>query len=103
MSAPITTVPCNGDFVVFVGAAVTPGAYETDVQRFLTNNPGAMYLRTDRACTSLVQDRDGNPIYAVFHGPFPSRSAACSVSDQFDGSTVKQLIDSGEPMADEQC
>lgn len=103
LTVPISSVPCDGEFVVLVGAAVTPGAYGTDVQRFLTDNPGTSYLRTGRECTSLVQNLEGNPIYAVFFGPVASRSVACSISEQLDGSTVKQLIDSGEPLADEQC
>jgi len=65
VSVPISSVPCDGEYVVLVGSAVTPGRYGADVERFLQKYPGAQYLRTDRACTSLVQSRDGNPIYAV--------------------------------------
>lgn len=103
LSVPVSNVSCDGKYAVFVGAAVTPGAYESDVERLLKSNPGAKYLRTDRACSSLVQDREGSPIYAVFQGPFSSKSSACSASARVDGATVKQLIDSGEPLSEEQC
>ncbi|MEJ7648690.1 MAG: hypothetical protein WKF57_06615 [Nakamurella sp.] len=103
LGTPITTVACDGEFVVIVGSAVSPDSYASDVQRFLSGSPGSKYLRTDRACSSLVQEVNGNPIYAVFQGPFKSRSEACTVAAQMSESTVKQLIDSGEPRANEQC
>lgn len=103
LDVPITKVRCDSQYIVIVGSAVDPDSYPSDVQRFLSGNPGTKYLRTDQACSSLVQDVDGNPIYAVFQGPFPSQAAACAVRYQIKDSTVKRLVESGEPMADEQC
>lgn len=35
VSVPVSSVACDGEYVVFVGAAVKPGSYDADVERYL--------------------------------------------------------------------
>ncbi|NNG36493.1 Hsp70 family protein [Nakamurella aerolata] len=104
VSVPISSPGCSGQYVVFVGSAVVPGKYAEDVQRFLNNYPDAQYLRTDATCSSFSPDYKGNPIYSAYYGPYSSKASACEQRNSLGGdATVKQAIDSGEPLENEKC
>lgn len=94
----ISSPACDGGFALFVGSAVTLGRYHDDVADFLSLNPGASYMRN--RCLSLRRETsDGNPIYAVYYGPFPSLQEAlanCSRSAATD-AFVKPLDDVSDP------
>ncbi|MGH3906358.1 MAG: hypothetical protein ACRDTE_19590 [Pseudonocardiaceae bacterium] len=90
LSRPITRPACDGRFVVFVGAAVDPTAYRTEVQDLLDAHPGSEYLLAGDTCPSLrSRDDAGNEIYGVYYGPFANRDQACGARG--GGSYVKVL------------
>lgn len=75
-----------------------------NVADLLALYPDANYLRTDQTCASLRPEVDGNAIYSVYFGPFPSRQAACDA--RFRGaedSYVKQLSPDLDPMHQVDC
>jgi serine/threonine-protein kinase len=78
LAKPIANVGCTGQYVTLVHSATTPGAYSEEVAGMLAANPGSSYLRTDASCGALVQQLDGNPVYAVYFGPFGSGGVACA-------------------------
>lgn len=69
---------CDGSYITALASAVNPDRYTDEVARGLRDYPGAQYLRTDQACPSLRPDLDGNPIYMVYFGPYPSLDQACA-------------------------
>ncbi len=81
LSTPISTERCDGDIVIFVGAAVDPASYGARINELLNNNPGSKYMRTaSTGCSSLRWQYDnGADIYAVYYGPIYSFAAACSL------------------------
>ena len=93
LSTPISTVGCTGTPIVLYSSAITPGAYAADVQTALDDHPGASYLRTDQACSSLKQSVNGNAIYAVFRA-YSSTNAACAAEGD---SASFRLLDNGSP------
>ena len=79
LPTPMTRPSCDGRGIVVLYSAVTPGAYESEIRSALASNPGARYLRTDRACPSLRQrDENGNVIYAVYRDSGYSRAELCA-------------------------
>lgn len=90
LTKPIANLGCTGQYVTLVHSAVTPGAYPDEVASMLAAFPGSSYLRTDASCGSLSQQRNGNPIYAVYFGPFGSGTAACGARPT-GGAYVKVL------------
>jgi len=89
---PMDQPACDGSYITLIGASVEPDNYRTEISRILNSFPGSNYLRTDVTCLSLRQELEGNPIYAVFFGPFSTFREACgarSLGPQ--GSYVKRL------------
>lgn len=84
LSVPIANVGCTGQYVTLVHSATTPGVYQDEVASMLAAFPGTSYLRTDASCGSLAQDLNGNPIYAVYYGPFGSGGVACGARPSQD-------------------
>ncbi|MBD8505763.1 hypothetical protein HT102_04600 [Hoyosella sp. G463] len=101
VSVPMTRPSCGSSEaigIVVLGNAVTPGHYEEEVQRLLDQNPGAHYLRTDRACPSLRQSVDGHPIYAVFQFAGTTKEAMCqAVREAGDGAYGRWLSTFHDP------
>ncbi len=94
LSRSITRPACDGRFVVFVGAAVGPTAYRTEVQDLLDAHPGGEYLLAGDTCPSLrSRDDAGNEIYGVYHGPFANRDQACSVRSSQGGDSYVKVLD----------
>lgn len=94
--------PCDDVYITVLFSAIQPDAYEQQVSSRLDAHPGSRYLRTDQSCSSLRQSINGNPIYAVFLGPFDTADEACdSLAD--DSSYVRLLSNttpSGEATVD---
>lgn len=79
LSVPLTRPACDGRGIVVLYSAVTPGAYEQEIASALAQFPGASYLRTDMACSSLRQrDQNGNVIYAVYRPSGYSQQELCA-------------------------
>jgi uncharacterized RDD family membrane protein YckC len=79
LAEPISRLGCDGEYAVFVGAAVKPSSYATDVDHLLGQHPGSRYVFTPEACTSLRSHADnGNEIYAIFYGPYTTSGKACA-------------------------
>ncbi|MGX5653458.1 hypothetical protein ACWKWC_01635 [Geodermatophilus nigrescens] len=98
LTAQISQPACNGQWVVFVGAATMPGRYAADVSQLLETHPGAEYLLTDGSCSSLRQRLDdGGLIYAVYVGYFADQAAACSARDTIGGGAYVKLLDNVTP------
>ncbi|WP_149361535.1 serine/threonine protein kinase [Lolliginicoccus suaedae] len=101
VSVPMTRPSCGSSDaigIVVLGNAVTPGQYDEEVQRLLDENPGAHYLRTDRACPSLRQSVDGHPIYAVFQFAGTTKEAMCqAVRNAGDGAYGRWLSTTHDP------
>jgi serine/threonine-protein kinase len=94
LSTPISYPSCDGEGIVVLGNAVTPGRYVSDVQRLLNMFPGASYLRTDRACPSLRQSTEtGNPIYAVYRVPGPTQRDVCGAVHAAGGDAYGKWLD----------
>lgn len=94
LSRSITRPACSGRFVVFVGAAVNPTAYRTEVQHLLDAHPGSEYLLAGDTCPSLrSRDNAGNKIYGVYYGPFVTRHQACSDRNSRSGGSYVKVLD----------
>lgn len=77
LAQPILDEACDGRYITFVGSAVGAEPYADEVATLLARYPGSNYIWT-RACPSLRQEfRDGNDIYGVVFGPYPTREEAC--------------------------
>ena len=78
LSTPMTVPACDGQGIVVLNSAVTPGNYASEVQSWLSEFPGSKYLRTDQACPSLrPRDDNGNVIYAVYRESGRTQEAVC--------------------------
>ena len=96
LSIPVSSVGCDGTVIVIFGSAVSPSTYSSDVQALLDAHPGSSYLRTDQACTSLVQaTQDGKPLYAVYQSFGTDVAAACAAAP--GDASVRRLENSGNP------
>ncbi|MGH3838644.1 MAG: hypothetical protein ACRDSF_23565 [Pseudonocardiaceae bacterium] len=94
LSRSITRPACDGRFVVFVGAAVGPTAYRTEVQDLLDAHPGSEYLLAGDTCPSLRSwDDAGNEIYGVYYGPFANQDQACGVRSSQGGDSYVKVLD----------
>lgn len=101
LTTPITHPACNGSYAAFVYNATTPGAYTSEISAALARHPGAAYLRTDQSCSSLRQDLNGNPIYAVY---FPGDLAAvCAVKARVGGDAYARRLDNSTAVGVEVC
>lgn len=89
------TVPaCDGTGIVVLYSATNPASYSTEVAALLASNPGAQYLRTDNACSSLRQQTsDGNAIYAVYRPAGPTDQLVCSAVDAAGGDAYGKWLD----------
>jgi serine/threonine protein kinase, bacterial len=89
---------CDGSYVVFVAASVTPGQYAVEMQKALNRYQGANYLRTDQACSSLrAATPAGNAIYAAYMGPYGSKGEACAARSAIGGDAYVKILDSQTP------
>jgi hypothetical protein len=78
LTQPILDEACDGRYITFVGSAVGAAPYADEVATLLARYPGSNYIWT-KACPSLRQEfRDGNDIYGVVFGPYPTREEACA-------------------------
>jgi serine/threonine-protein kinase len=101
---PMARPPCDGSYIVMVGAAVTPGLYASAISDILVRFPGSGYLRTDQTCASLRASSGGNPIYSVFYGPYATAGEACSTRDQIGGDSYVKVLDGfSDPSAAVRC
>jgi hypothetical protein len=103
---PIAAPPCDGSYIVFVVQATDPNLDidRNQVTLELQQHPGTTYIRTSITCSSLAPTTaEGNPIYSVIRGPYPTRSEACAVSTAYPDAYVKILVDTGTPSGREAC
>jgi serine/threonine-protein kinase len=99
LSVPLTTVPCAGDYAVFVGAAVNPAQYRSEVQGFLDRFPGSSYLLAEQNCSSLRQRMpNGASIYSVYYGPYSSLADACTARSRVGGDAFIRQLDNSTPV-----
>ncbi len=105
LSTPISNPPCTGQYVTFVGAAVTPGAYQSEVAQLLASYPGSSYLLSELSCPSLrARSADEGSIYAVYLGPFTSQREACAARDLAGGDSYVKILDElSPPEQQQQC
>lgn len=96
---------CDGTGIVILDSATTPGRYQEEVARGLSNNPGASYLRTDLSCPSLrQQSEDGNPIYAVYRPAGSNKEALCAaVAAAGPGTYGRWLDTTSDPDTPVEC
>lgn len=97
LATPMSTPACDSSWVVFLGSAVDPGAYEEEIAALLDAHPGASYLLTEGSCSSLRQRLNGNLIYAAYSGPYPSQAAACQARAAVGGDSYVKLLDNTTP------
>ncbi len=103
LSTPITVPECNGQSILIVFNATTPGRYEEQVGAALAANPGAEYLRTDNSCSSMRQAYDdGSPIYAVYYEG-SSVAATCAKKASIGGEVYARYLDDTTPVGTEIC
>lgn len=94
VSKPITQPACDGTGIVVLQNAVTPGRYDTEIQRGLDRFPDASYLRTDHSCPSLRQVSDqGTPIYAVFRVAGRTQAEVCAAVRRAGGDAYGKWLD----------
>ena len=100
---PMLAPPCNDSYITLIASAVgdvSAGA----IGGLLEQYPGSNYLRTDQTCPSLTQDKDGEPIYVVYFGPFVTASDACAARAQAsEGSYVRRLSETLPPTHSVSC
>ncbi|MDR2281238.1 MAG: protein kinase, partial [Gordonia sp. (in: high G+C Gram-positive bacteria)] len=103
LSTPITVPECDGQSILIVYNATTPGQYEQEIGAALAANPGAKYLRTDNSCSSMRQAYDdGSPIYAVYYEG-SSLAATCAKKASFGGASYARYLDDTTPVGTEIC
>ncbi|SEH48025.1 serine/threonine protein kinase [Mycolicibacterium rutilum] len=94
VSVPMSHPPCDGSGIVVLANAVTPGRYDSEIQRYLNMYPGSSYLRTDESCSSLRRRDDaGNPIYAVYRPAGRTQSQVCSAVRAAGGTAYGKWLD----------
>ena len=94
LDVPMSRPACDGTGIVILDSATTPGRYQHDIARALSNNPGASYLRTDLACPSLRQQSDdGNPIYAVYRAAGSTKGQLCAAVRAAGPGTYGRWLD----------
>jgi serine/threonine-protein kinase len=98
LSVPMTAPVCDRSWVVFLGAAIDPAVYASDVQVLLDANPGAEYTLTQGGCTSMRQALDdGTLIYAVWTGTYPDQASACAARVGFGDTAYVKRMDNSTP------
>ncbi|WP_447009079.1 serine/threonine-protein kinase [Saccharothrix sp. DSM 118769] len=98
LAEPMSVPACDGAYVTFVGAAVEPARYRTDVQRLLSDHPGARYLHSPTTgCGSLRRQLDGADIYAVYYGTFATQDDACAQRAATGGDAYVKRLDHTTP------
>lgn len=96
LTRSISTPACAGGVAVIVKSAVDQSRYRQDVSEALARYPAASYVLTETSCASLdPRDATGNPIYAVYLGPFDTVVEACSVRATVGGDSYLRRLDSG--------
>ena len=99
LNTPLTTVPCDGGYALFVGAAVIPANYRREVAAYLDRYPGSSYLLAEQNCTSLRHHMDnGASIYTVYYGPYPSLAQACEALTRVEGDRFIRRLDNSTPV-----
>jgi serine/threonine-protein kinase len=93
VSVPMSHPACDGQGIVVLANAVTPGSYPSEIQGYLNAYPGAEYLRTDEACPSLRQSLDGNPIYAVYRPAGRTQAEVCAAVRAAGGKAYGKWLD----------
>lgn len=84
---------CDGQFILILASIVGPDNYEGQTAAALTRHAGAFYLRTDQTCPSLRPNKDGNPIYSIFFGPYRTRQEACTDRGLVGGDAYVKVLD----------
>ncbi|XVS61852.1 serine/threonine-protein kinase [Actinosynnema sp. CA-299493] len=98
LAEPMSVPACDGAYVTFVGAAVEPARYRTDVQGLLSGHSGARYLHTPTTgCGSLRKQLDGADIYAVYYGTFATQDDACAQRAAVGGDAYVKRLDHTTP------
>ena len=78
LAVPMAQPLCDGRYITFVGASVTPGKYESQIAEIMQTYPGTNYFLTEGKCSSLRARTDaGDQIYVVYYGPFGTAEQAC--------------------------
>jgi hypothetical protein len=103
LSVPIANVGCTDRYLTLVHSATTPGSYEAEVAAMLASYPGTSYLRTDESCGSLAQHLNGNPIYAVYYGPFSTGEIACGARPSQDAYVKIMAAGIGPDESQHEC
>ncbi|WP_167103446.1 hypothetical protein [Mycobacterium sp. DL592] len=94
VSVPMSHPPCDGLGIVVLANAVTPGRYDSEIQRALDAYPGSSYLRTDESCASLrKRDDAGNPIYAVYRPAGRTVGDICAAVRAAGGNAYGKWLD----------
>lgn len=89
---PMQRPGCDGSFITLIASAIGDQATATGIANVLDAYPGSNYLRTDQTCPSLTPEKDGQPIYVVYFGPFAFASDACAARAQgTEGAYARQL------------
>lgn len=102
LGAPLTIVPCDGSYALFVGAAVKPANYRTEVQAYLDRYPGSSYLLAEQNCSSLRHHMDnGASIYTVYYGPYSTLAQACEARSRVGGDSFIRRLDNSTPVGQE--
>lgn len=102
LSAPLTMVPCDGSYALFVGAAVIPANYRSEVQAYLDRYPGSTYLLAEQNCASLRHHMDnGASIYTVYYGPYPTLAQVCEARSRVGGDSFIRRLDNSTPVGQE--
>jgi hypothetical protein len=95
-------VPCDGSYALFVGAAVKPANYRTEVQAYLNRYPGSSYLLAEQNCSSLRHHMDnGASIYTVYYGPYSTLAQACEARSRVGGDSFIRRLDNSTPVGQE--
>ena len=98
LATPVTRPACDGQFIIVVGSAIQPGSYPADVTRLLRRHSGSAYLYAAASCSSLrARLPNGNSIYAVYLGPYPSQAQACASRRAVGGDSYVRVLDDVTP------
>lgn len=85
---------CNGTGIVVLFSAVSPSSYAQEVQAALDATPGAGYLRTDQACSSLnPATAEGDAIYAVYRVAGTDQTGVCTAVNAAGGNAYGKWLD----------
>ncbi len=91
LTRPISSLGCTSEYVAIIDSAYDPATNSAKVQDLLDTWPDASYILDTVSCAAFNPTLNGNPIYAIYLGPFRSQAEACAARDRVGGDAYVKV------------